>query len=259
METTLITGASSGIGHSLARRLAHSGDAVVLFARRTEPLQALAAEINAVGGRALAVAGDVTVRDSLSAAVAAAEAELGPITRLVANAGGGTPTFVDAYDAKAIEDVIALNLIGVVNSIHAVLPGMLARRRGHLVAMASLAGRRALPTGAAYGAAKAGVIHFMESLRIDLRGRGVDITLLIPDFVDNTGQKRRQLLRLPLETATTRMAAAIQARRRTLILPRRLGITAALLGLLPSRIYDRVMAGRGRGRRHTPASAQRKS
>ena len=257
MGVTLITGASSGMGYSIALRLARTGESVALVSRRYEALASVAEEIEAEGGRARPVACDVTDIEQVRAAVREIEAGIGPVTRLVANAGGGDPTFVDAFDAAQAEHTIRLNLMGLVNCVDAVLPGMLARSDGHIVATGSLAGRLGMPTAAAYGAAKAGVAHFMNSLRIDLRGQGVDITLLEPGFVDSRNKGRRAgkwPLRVGREAAAERMAKAIVARRRHCAFPWPLVVAVALLRGLPAAISDRLLAGKGRKRRRQDVS-----
>jgi len=247
MGVTLVTGASSGIGRSLARRLAAGGEAVACAARRQERLDALVAEIAAAGGRALAIACDVTQRDQVRAAVARTEAELGPIDRLVANAGGGEPMRPEDFDAVLVARVLELNVGGTAHCVEAVLPGMLARRSGHLVSMSSLAAWRGLPRAAAYCAAKAALTRLMESLRVDLRGSGVDVTLLLPGFVrvKPGPSKRRKPLQLELEDATARMERAIRARRPRAAFPWPLAAALGALNLLPSGLADRLLVGRG--------------
>jgi short-subunit dehydrogenase len=246
---TVVTGASSGIGASLARRIAARGDAVALLARREDRLRELAAEIEAAGGRALAIACDVTDRASVAAAIARVEQQLGPITRLIANAGGGEPTSVDPFDAAHVQATLDLNVVGVANCIAAVLPGMLSRRSGHLVAMGSLAAMRGLPGAAAYSAAKAAVANMMESLRIDLQGSGVDVTLLAPGFVNTKPgkkkKKRRRPFTMPLEDATERMARAIERRERVYAFPASLVMLLKLSRLVPRGVLERLLAGRG--------------
>jgi len=246
MGVTIVTGASSGIGRSLARRLAAAGEAVALLARREEALRSLAAEIEAAGGSALALPCDVTDRAAVHAAVREVEARLGPVTRLVANAGGGEPTAVDPFDAAHVAATLELNVVGVANCIEAVLPGMLARREGHLVAMGSLAAVRGLPGAAAYSAAKAALANLLESLRIDLRGSGVDVTLLAPGFVrTKPGKKKRRPFALELEDATARMARAVERRDAVYAFPASLVAVLALARLLPRALADRLLAGRG--------------
>jgi len=247
MSVTLVTGASSGIGQALARRLGCAGRPVALLARRAARLQELAQEIEAGGGHALAVPADVTDRASVQAAVETVEEGLGPIGCLVANAGGGEPTFVDDFDPAVFQATIALNVGGVVNCIAAVLPGMLARGNGHLVATGSLAGVRGLPSAAAYSAAKAAVDKLMESLRIDLRGRGVDVTVIAPGPVRlKASSKKTRLFSIGVEDAAARIERAIARRQRRSTFP--LGIAWAVRGAswLPAPLYEALLAGRGR-------------
>jgi len=247
MAVTLVTGASSGIGRSLARRIAAHGDPVAVLARRRELLDELVAEIERGGGRALALACDVTDGAAVAAAVAEAERRLGPVECLVANAGGGEPTFVDRFRADEIEAALRLNVLGVANCIEAVLPGMLARGAGHLVATGSLAGEHGLPTGEAYGAAKAALRNLMEGLRIDLRGRGIAVTLIAPGPVRlKPKSKKRRLFSVDVEVATARMHRAILRRSPHLAFPRVPALGIALVRALPIGIADRLLAGRGR-------------
>ena len=243
---TIITGASSGIGRSLARRLAADGEPVVLVARRRPLLDSLVEEIERAGGRALAIACDVTDPVAVRETVQQAEARFGPTTRLVANAGGALGSL--DFSAAHVATVVDLNLIGVANCIDAVLPGMLARRAGHLVAVSSLAASRGLPGSAAYSAAKAGLTNMMESLRIDLRPQGVDVTIIAPGFVrtkPGTKKKKNKPLRIELESATRLMQRAIQARKSYYAFPKSLAALVWIARLLPAAIYDRIVAGRG--------------
>ncbi len=171
MAVTLITGASSGIGRHLARRLAAQGDAVALAARRIDLLESVAEEIRAEGGSAVAVVCDVMDRAQVAAALLRAETAFGPMERLICCAGGGEKTRVDGFSADHVQRVIALNVGGTANCIQAVLPGMLARGRGHIVTVGSLAAYRGLPGAAAYCAAKAALAALMEGLRVDLAPR----------------------------------------------------------------------------------------
>jgi NADP-dependent 3-hydroxy acid dehydrogenase YdfG len=239
LTVTLLTGASSGIGRSLARRLA--GDPLALLARRKALLDTLAAEIEAAGGRALALPCDVTDRAQVAAAVQAAEAHFGPIERLIANAGGGKSTDIQTFRAAEIEQSLALNVVGVANCIEAVLPGMLAQGRGHIVVTSSLAAWRGLPGAAGYSAAKAALTTMMESLRIDLAPHGIDVTVLSPGFVRTRPEKRRKSFQVDLEVATARMARAIKGRRKAYAFPLPLVLGAGFGRLLPAPLYDRLL------------------
>lgn len=248
MGMTFITGASSGLGRSLARRLAADGATVAVVARRQALLDTLVEEIERAGGQAMAIACDVTNRAAVRDAVQRAEARFGPTSRLVANAGGPLTTSAYGFSAEHIAAVVDLNLIGVANCIEAVLPGMLERRAGHLVAVSSLAAYRGLPGSAAYSAAKAGLTNMMESLRIDLRSRGIDVTVIAPGFVrtkPGTKKKKNRPLRLELEPATRLMHRAIIARKPYYAFPKSLVALVWLGRLVPAAIYDRVLEGRG--------------
>jgi short-subunit dehydrogenase len=248
MGMTFVTGASSGIGRSLAKRIAAAGDAVAVVARRKELLDTLVAEIEQTGGKALAISCDVTDRDAVRDAVRMAEQRLGPTTTLIANAGGQTPFDVANFRAADIDDALRLNVVGVANCVEAVLPGMLERRSGHLVATSSLAAYRGLPGAGGYSAAKAALTNMMESLRIDLRGTGVDVTVIAPGFIRTKPKKKKKKNRpftLELEPATQRMHRAITLRRPYYAFPKSLLLVMWLGWALPARMYDRVLAGRG--------------
>jgi len=180
-QVVLITGAGSGIGRQMALTLAGEGAAVAALDLKPDGLAGLAAEL---GGRRVATAvADVTDRNSLYPAVRELEGRLGPTDLLIANAGIGAATGADPYNAEGIEAQVRVNLIGVSNSVGAVLPGMVERRRGHLVAISSLASYRGLPKMAGYCASKAGVCALMESLRVELRRRGIAVTIICPGWI----------------------------------------------------------------------------
>lgn len=251
MTVTVVTGASSGIGRSLARRLAAGGDPVAVLARRSDKLDEVVSEIESTGGLAFAIPCDVTDPDQVTSSFARIEAHLGPVERLVANAGGGDATVVEAFDSRHVAAALELNVLGTAYCVEAVLPGMLERHSGHLVAMSSLASYRGLPGGAAYSAAKAALTNLMESLRIDLRPHGIDVTVLLPGFVrtkpmNPSKPSKRKPLRLELEEATQRMECTIRARRPRDAFPWPMAALAGLGRTLPPALYDRLVSGLGR-------------
>lgn len=245
MTVTIVTGASSGIGRCLAKQLAAKGDPVALLARRQPLLESLAEEIAADGGRALALTCDVTDADQVGTTFAEVESKLGPIDRLIANAGGGETTPIDGFRAAHIEDALAVNVMGTAICIEAVLPGMLERGSGHLVATSSPVAFRGLPTAAGYSAAKAALTNMLESLRIELRPRGIDVTLLFPGFVKTkpggSPSSRRKPFRIDAEEAARIMASAIDRRVTSLVFPPSIAALIRVAGLLPDGLYDRVL------------------
>jgi len=240
---TLITGASSGIGAALAKRMARHGDHVILVARRLRLLQEVAAEITAAGGSSEIAVCDVTVGDAARNCVAEAWRKHGRIDRLILNAGGGGRTPPEQLTGADMRASFDLNLFGVVNFVEAALPGLLKQGKGQIVAIGSLAGFRGLPHAASYGAAKAALMNYIESLRIDLAPRGIAVTLAAPGFVvtRDTKKQRAKPMSIDVERAADLLAKAILAQRPYVSFPWRLAWIARLMRLIPAGLYDRLI------------------
>lgn len=187
-KTAIVTGASAGIGRAVARALANNGVNLVLAARSTERLQAAQQElIEQTGVKVLAVPCDVRRPHDLARLVDQAAAEFGRIDLLVNNAGiSGFYRFED-LTTDEIDDILRTNLTSAVQLTRLVLPHMLRQGWGHVVNMASLAGKHGPPCAAAYAATKAGLIAFTQSLRIEFRGRRISASAICPGFTDNGG------------------------------------------------------------------------
>lgn len=183
-RTVLITGASSGIGAATALACAAAGYRVALAARRVERLQEVAAAA-ACPDRLLVIPSDVRDPVQVRAMAATAEAALGPIEVLVANAGvGRTGEEATAEEAPLLEQV-EVNLLGVIRSIRAVLPGMVHRGQGHVLVVASVAAEVPMPGNAVYAATKAGILAYAEALRREVQPRGVHVSTLLPGFIES--------------------------------------------------------------------------
>jgi NAD(P)-dependent dehydrogenase (short-subunit alcohol dehydrogenase family) len=238
-QVILITGAGSGIGRHLALTLAREGAAIAAVDLQAEPLAALAGELS--GQRHAWAVADVTNRAAVHLAVAELGAGLGPIDVLIACAGIGLETSALAFQGDVVASIIRVNLIGVVNSIDAVLPEMLARRHGHLVALSSLASFRGLPRMAAYCASKAGVNALMDSLRVDLKSQGIAVTTICPGWIRTpmtTAIDAPMPDMLELEDAVQRIIKAIRGRRSLFAFPRSSAFKVRLLRWLPPGMSD---------------------
>jgi short-subunit dehydrogenase len=192
-KTALVTGASRGIGPHLAAALAGRGMNLVLAGRSARELEAVAAEQRKLGVRVLAVATDLLDADSRTLLVGACEREFRGVDVLVNNAGGDP---LREFDEMSIEENLAildLNLSAPIALTHLVLPGMLARGRGHVVNISAMAGRVSFPFTEAYAAAKDGLIGFTRVLRSDYRARGVTASVLILGAIKGAGQGQRTL------------------------------------------------------------------
>jgi NAD(P)-dependent dehydrogenase (short-subunit alcohol dehydrogenase family) len=238
-RVVLITGAASGIGRQLALTLAAEGARIAALDHQAPGLEALAAELK---GKPLATAvGDVTDAAAVREAAARLEAQLGPTDLLIASAGIGVETSATDFRPEVMADVINVNLLGVVNSIAAVLPGMRERRRGHLAALSSLASYRGLPRMAGYCASKAGVNAVLDSLRVELRPFNIATTTICPGWI-------RTPMTAPLDVpvsdmmdvgeAARRIVAGLRARRPFLAFPAHNVRQVRLLRYLPRALSD---------------------
>ncbi len=183
-RTALLTGASGGLGSYIARALAGEGMDLVLAARSRARLETVAAQVRAVGVKAIAVPTDLTDPAALEALVDRAQDEFGAIDVLVNNAAIERICVYDKLRAVEIERVVRVNLTAPMLLTRLVLPGMLERGSGHIVNVSSVAGKAGLPYDEAYTATKAGLIALTESLRVEYKGTGVSASVICPGFVE---------------------------------------------------------------------------
>ncbi|HYH86849.1 MAG TPA: SDR family NAD(P)-dependent oxidoreductase [Pyrinomonadaceae bacterium] len=242
-KVVLLTGASSGIGRALAVELGRRGASIGLTARRADELLKTEDEVVRAGGQALALAADVRNPEEMSRVAERVREKWGRVDVLIANAGMSTTTAGTHLNASEASDVISINVLGVVNCVTAVLPGMLAQKSGHLVAISSLASYRGLPKSGAYSASKAAVSTLFESLRVDLRKSGIDVTTIHPGFIRTamTANRKKKLpFLLEVDDAARRIVRAIERRARTYAFPWQLAGIVRLLKHVPNAVYDRL-------------------
>lgn len=176
----LVTGASSGIGADLARELARDGHDLLLSARRVEPMQALAAELEGCGAAATIVPADLSEPGAAAELADAIEGRGLAIDILINNAGLGAIGRFDRIDAARISEMLQVNVVALTELTRRLLPGMVARRRGKIMLVASTASFQPGPRMAAYFATKAYVLSLGEALAYELRDTGVTVTTLCP-------------------------------------------------------------------------------
>jgi short-subunit dehydrogenase len=241
----MITGASAGIGKGLALQIATRGGRLGLLARREDVLNEIVEEIKKRNGQALGVAADVRDSQAVRAAADRFRAELGPIDVLIANAGIGTSKHAAELHPEQVAEVININLIGAVNSVAAVLPEMVQRNSGQLVAISSLAGYRGLAKSAAYSASKAAMSSFFESVRIDLRRTNVKVTIIYPGFIKTAltaGREKKMPYLMELDDAVEKILIAIEKGKKSYAFPWQLATIVRSSLIMPASMYDWIAA-----------------
>lgn len=250
-----ITGASYGIGAELARQCASQHARLVLASRDVTRLEAVAEECRNAGAEALVVRTDVGVESDCKAMIDAAIAHFGRLDMLINNAGlGASGLFRDITDLSVFERVMRVNFLGSVWCTSSALPHLEASR-GRIVAVSSLTGLAGVPKRSAYGATKHAMAGFFDSLRIELDGTGVSVTVVYPGFViseinqhalspDGTPWGQRGYKRKPAETMSTEECARLilesAARRdRDLVMTWR-GKVGRILKLISPTLVDRM-------------------
>lgn len=243
-RTALITGASSGIGRALALRLGRANVELLLCARREDELARVADEVRGAGGRARVDAMDVSDTERTVKRIRELDVEVGGIDLVVANAGA--PPAKDAGDSYAWEtmrDALHTNFCGAAATLTAILPEMVRRERGHLVAVSSISAYGALPRSESYCSPKAGLSMLLDCLRIDVADKGVCVTEVRFGFV-KTPMLEESAHPVPLvlepEQAAERLYAAIERRASRASFPASLAAAAWAAGSLPLPVHQAV-------------------
>jgi NADP-dependent 3-hydroxy acid dehydrogenase YdfG len=212
-KVAAVTGASSGIGEATALALAGAGAVVAIGARRADRLAALAEQIEAAGGRALALPVDVADEESANSFVTEAHSNLGGLDILVNNAGVMLLGPVEGAPTDQWRTMVNVNLLGLLYCTHAALPLMREAGSGHIVNISSVAGRSANAGSAVYNLTKFGVGAFSEALRQEVSGAGIRTTVIEPGFVDTElqGHNEHPAVREGIEQMRKSLPEVLQA------------------------------------------------
>jgi NADP-dependent 3-hydroxy acid dehydrogenase YdfG len=240
-ETAAITGAARGIGRATAEAMLRQGMKVAIGDLDLAAAQETAA---ALGPSTVALELDVTERDSFSGFVDRAEAELGPIDVLVNNAGiMPIGPFLDEDDATA-RRILDINVHGIIFGMKVVLPRMISRGRGHVINIASQAGKYGLPGGAVYCASKAAVINLSRAVRKELRGTGVELSVISPVAVNTelglglSEPRQRQFRKIEPQQVADAIVETLREPKFDVHVPKELMVSERLSALLPISAQD---------------------
>jgi len=261
-RVVIVTGASGGIGEQLALQLAGQGARLAIAARRADELARVAAACTAAGGKVISVATDVTDATACRALVDRTVSHYGRLDMLVNNAGLGMWAKVrEVQDLGIFERVMRVNYLGAVYCTIAALP-KLVESQGRILCISSLAGRTGVPLRSGYSASKHAMAGFFDSLRIELRGTGVSVTLVDPGFV-GTGAQGRNLsasgaplghvpidmnAAMPPAECARQAIAAAAARKRELVMTLRAKIGLWLKLIAPGFIDGMAAKATARGK-----------
>ena len=232
-----ITGASTGLGRALALRMAGDGWCVAVSARNTALLATLAEASASLSGRIVAYPLDVTDLAAVRAIVEAIESNHGAIAQAVLNAGSHQPVNAAAFKAETFRTLTELNLMGTVNCLDAILPGMMKRRSGRIAVVASVAGYRGLPSAAAYGMTKAGLINMAEALKPELDLHGIHMQVVNPGFIRTPLTDKNDFpmpFLMEVDDAAAKLYRGLGSNRFEIVFPRRFAYILKVLRCLPA-------------------------
>lgn len=238
-----ITGASSGLGRALARRYAQQGAILGLVARDASKLETLASELEAETIRYA-----LDVRDAVAMQHAAQDfiTRFGAPDVVIASAGASCGNLTEmAEDIPVFQNLMDINVVGMVKTFQPFIPAMRQVKRGTLVGIASVAGFRGLPGASAYSASKAAVIAYLESLRVELRNSGISATTVCPGYIE-TPMTAINPYPMPFilksEQAASIIIRAIQKRRQFVTMPWQMALVGFFLRHMPNALYDMLFA-----------------
>jgi short-subunit dehydrogenase len=239
----VITGTTSGIGAALAIHYAQPGVTLGLIGRRQERLEAIAARCQAQ--RAITIPAAIDVRDDAAMQVYASQfvAQAGGIDLVIANAGVGEPDDLASGDSAYHTRLFAVNVLGLLHTLIPFVPPMIRQGHGHLVAISSVAGFRALPGSTTYAATKIAVRALMEGYGWELRRYGIATTTINPGFVVSEMTDRNQFpmpFLVQSDAAARKIAHAIKQQRRSYTFPWPLAIMAHILPYIPGALLGRL-------------------
>jgi short-subunit dehydrogenase len=236
-----LIGSSTGIGRSLAKKLSPHVKYLFISSRSEDQLVSLKNEINL--DSVVPLPCDVSSLSSLEAAYAHIK-KITPPDFLIYNAGIYNPSIIENFDLEDYLRHIDINLSGALRSISLVLPDFLVRNQGNIAVVSSVAGYRALPNAAAYGASKAALTYFMESMRMSVQHKGIKISIINPGFV-KTRLTEKNSFDMPFiitpEVAADEIYKGILSGKSEIHFPKRFSFILKLLGFLPEPLYRYLM------------------
>lgn len=242
-KTVLVTGASSGIGAGLCRRLAREGVKLAMLARREENLLRLADELKGFGSELLPLRCDVSSRDEIKSACAEIKSRFGPVDVAVLNAAVSYGSRLCDYDLEAARQIFDVNVFGILHFIGELLPDFKARKSGLIVGVSSLADARGFPRNGFYSASKTAVTSLLESLRVEMKAHGITVITVRPGFV-RTEMTEKNTIPMPFIMSPEKAAAIIfrgmKNEKRMISFPWPSALGARAIRVMPRFLYETI-------------------
>jgi short-subunit dehydrogenase len=248
LPITFITGASSGIGASLSIALAKKGHRVVLFSRNKEKLDTIKEKILENNGEALVIPGDVTDISSIEEAFKKVINKWGIPNFIIANAGVCHWVQTSEMNIKDAHSTINVNLIGLINVVQTAIPLLIKNKGGHIVGISSVASYRGFPNFAVYSASKAGVVKYLDAVRVENYKKGIIVSTICPGFIETPMVTDMDIPKwvpkpflLSNEESTRRIIKAIEKKKSHYAYPLPWALLGKLGVIMPNLIYVRVV------------------
>jgi NADP-dependent 3-hydroxy acid dehydrogenase YdfG len=240
-QVAWVTGAGKGIGRALAKRLSEEGWVVAASARTKNDLASLQEE--AVSAKVHTFPLDITNATATKEAIERIETELGRLSLVVLNAGTYVPMSANTFNLEKFRKLVETNLMGTANGLAHIMPKFIGRKAGHIAVVGSLAGYRGLPTSAAYGATKAGLINMCEALRPELEYHGVRLTLISPGFVETPLTDKNDFpmpFLIPVDEAVENIMRGLNGSTFEISFPGRFAFLMKILRILPDWLFFKL-------------------
>ncbi|MFC1853709.1 SDR family NAD(P)-dependent oxidoreductase [candidate division CSSED10-310 bacterium] len=243
-KVAIVTGASRGLGKALCIQLCQQGYDVAGLARSKQKLAELEAGVSALPGQFSSVSVDVADGPAMAAAVNEVKTHYGSIDLAIANAGISEAGWAAKQSPEKIHRLFQVNFMGMIHLFSPLIPEMIERKRGHLVGIVSIAGYRGMPALSAYAASKAAMRSYLETLRIELKSRGITVSSICPGYfeTDMTSDRARPMpFLISVEKAAAHVMKAIDAKASEVVFPFPMALSTRLLNFLPNSIYDIIV------------------
>ncbi len=244
-KTIVITGSSSGIGRGIVEHLAHRNNNLCLFARNESALQELKSRIESAGSRCEIFVGDLRKPNEIAEAHRQFRQKFSAIDAVILSAGVSEYTHVDHLRLDHGQEMMEVNYFGALHWIDRVLPEMVERKSGLIAAVTALGSFRGMPAGGFYCASKAALTSFLESIRLDLRSSQIQVSTILPGFVD-TPMARKYDYHMPMmwdvPKAAKHIVARLESGHREIAFPWLLAFVTKLLRAFPPALYDSFFA-----------------